>query len=849
MLAPLQQKGPIMPKQTAAMVPPEQGLTARLAANRLAKDGPNDLPQPPKRGIFRVVLDVLKEPMLALLLVGGAIYFALGSLPEALSLGVFACLSIGITVFQQARSEKVLSALRDLTSPKASVLRDGAVLDIPAREVVVGDTLMLIEGRRIAADALLSHGAEVTVDTSLLTGESAPQHLAFGGKNAQVFSGSLVVGGSGLAHVTATGPRSEIGKIGAALAAPNFDAPVLQRQMRRLVWWFALIGGAVSLAVVLLQLLVRGSDPLAALLAGIAVGMAMLPEEFPMVMAVFLAMGARRMSRVGVLTRRASAIETLGAATVLCSDKTGTMTQNKMQIAQMILADGRSAAIGKGAPLPDFAALARAGSLACPALTFDPMEKAFLHLCPQPKGRLLRSYPFSHALLAMTQVWNLKGASHAYAKGAPEAIAALCNMPKGALQKDVDAMAAQGLRVLAVAVAKAPSDLPQTMAGFDFDFVGIVGLADPLRKGVAGAVKIAMGAGIRVVMITGDHPATARAIAAQAGLAAGDVLTGAELAGLSDKQLRKAVATAQIFARITPLDKLRIVQALRANGEIVAMTGDGVNDAPSLRAAHIGIAMGGRGTDVAREAAQIVLLDDDFGAIITTISLGRRIYANLRHAMSFILAVHVPIAGLALLPLLTGAPLLFGPIHIALLEMIIDPVSAFVFEAEKSSPDQMRAPPRPANEALLSPKTARVSLLQGLLAFLASAGVYEAALWAGLPDGEIRALTFVSLVCAIAALIFVNRASTRGFWAGFRRPNRTLFVVLGTLGSIIVLVMALAPARDLLGFELSTGFWPAVPAAAFAAVYVFGQLVRPVKVGNRTAANTDQGFARKGGAK
>lgn len=830
------------------MVPLEQGLTARQAAQRLAKDGPNDLPQPPKRGILAVVLDVLKEPMLVLLLVGGGVYFALGSLPEALSLAVFACLSIGITVFQQARSEKVLSALRDLTSPRASVLRDGAVLDIPVREVVVGDTLMLIEGRRIAADGALADGAEVTVDTSLLTGESAPQHLAFGKQNAQVFSGSLVVGGSGLAHVTATGPRSEIGKIGAALAAPNFDAPVLQRQMRRLVWWFAAIGGAVSLAVVLLQLFLRGSDPLAALLAGIAVGMAMLPEEFPMVMAVFLAMGARRMSWVGVLTRRASAIETLGAATVLCSDKTGTMTQNNMQIAAMVLADGRSTAVDGNAP-PNFAALALAGSLACPALTFDPMEKAFLQLCPQPKGRLLKTYPFSHALLAMTQVWQIKGTSHAYAKGAPEAIAALCHLPKGALQKDVDAMAAQGLRVLAVAVAKAPPDLPQKMTGFDFAFVGLVGLADPLRKGVAGAVKIATGAGIRVVMITGDHPATARTIAAQAGLAAGDVLTGETLKCLSDKHLRKAVKTAQIFARITPLDKLRIMQALRANGEIVAMTGDGVNDAPSLRAAHIGIAMGGRGTDVAREAAQIVLLDDDFGAIITTITLGRRIYANLRHAMSFILAVHVPIAGLALLPLLTGAPLLFGPIHIALLEMIINPVSAFVFEAEKSSPDQMRAPPRPANELLLSPKTACASLLQGLFAFLASAGVYEAALRAGLPDGEIRALTFVSLVCAIAALIFVNRASTRGFWAGFLRPNRTLFVVLGVLGSIIGLVMALRPARALLGFELSSGLWMAVPAAAFAAVYVFGQWVRPTPLAKRRVANTDQGFARKGSAK
>ncbi len=556
--------------------------------------------------------------------------------------------------------------------------------------------------------------------------------------------------------------------------------------------------------------------------------MAMLPEEFPMVMTVFLAMGAARLSKARVLTRRASAIETLGAASVLCSDKTGTMTQNRMALAQLELADGRFMAADTPLP-PAFAALAQAGSLACPALSLDPMELAFLRASPQSGGKMLCAYPFSHALLAMTQVWRKGKASRAYAKGAPEAIAALCHLPKGALDSAVQAMAAQGLRVLAVAVAVAPARLPPAQTGFDFAYLGLVGLIDPLRASVPQAVATAQGAGIRVVMITGDHPATARAIATQAGLGAGDVVTGDMLEDLSPAKLRKLVQTAPVFARITPDQKLRIVQALKAGGEVVAMTGDGVNDAPSLKAAHIGIAMGGRGTDVAREAAQIVLLDDDFGSIVTTIVLGRRIYVNLRKAMGFIMAVHVPIAGLALLPLAMAAPLLFGPLHIALLEMIIDPVCALVFEAEDAEAGLMQAKPRPAAENLLTKSIGLSSLGDGAVTLAVVAGVYLAAPSFGLDSDQQRALVFLSLVAGVVALIFVNRTGARGVLAAFARPNATLGWVLGVLGAILTLAMALPQARALLGFALPPAAFFAVPLGVFALLLAALQLLKPRK--------------------
>jgi Ca2+-transporting ATPase len=786
------------------------GLGDDEAKARFAVEGPNELAQADRRTVTRIALEVLREPMLVLLLGGGIVYLALGDVKESGILLAFACFSVVVTVFQEARTERVLAALRDLTSPRALVIRDGTRVRIAGREVVRGDLVVLGEGDRVPADARLLSAQDLQADESLLTGESVPVRKRAspdapaaaarpGGDDLPfVYAGSLVVRGSGTAEVTATGPRSEIGRIGQSLGALETAAPHLQTQTRKLVRVFAIGGAAVSLLVVVLYGTLRGGW-LDAALAGIAVGMSMLPEEFPVVLTVFMAMGAWRISQARVLTRRASAIEALGSATVLCVDKTGTLTENRMTIAELRLADGASVAVHTDrSELPDpFRALVVAGMRASAPDPFDPMEKAFHALArpagATPPGRPLKAYPLRPDCLAMTNVWV--GASEREpfeiaAKGAPEAIAGLCRLDADArarLKEAVDEMAAAGLRILGVAKATfAGTTLPETQQGFDFAFVGLVGLSDPLRASVPAAIRECRTAGIRVVMITGDYPATARAIARSAGLDADDLVTGEQLATFSDADMALRVGKTTVFARIMPEQKLRIVEALKANGEVVAMTGDGVNDAPSLKAADIGVAMGGRGTDVAREASSIVLLDDDFGSIVATVRLGRRIYDNLRKAMSFIFAVHVPIAGLALLPLLFGLPILLGPMHIAFLEMVIDPVCSLVFEAEGEEDDVMNRRPRDPAESLFPATMIAWSLVQGVLAFCLVAGIFAVATYRGMPVDEVRALTFFALVTTIVALILVNRSTSASLRKAIRRPNLALAVVLPLVAGMLL---------------------------------------------------------------
>ncbi len=797
-----------------------QGLTASEALARLKAEGFNELPRAGKRSIVRLIIEVLREPMLLLLLAGGAIYFALGDHGEAVLLIAFASISILITIVQEARTERVLESLRDLTSPRALVIRDGERIRIAGRDVVRGDLIVLSEGDRVAADGTLVQCDDLLLDESLLPGESVPvRKLATlpdaesgpphtGGDDLPfVFSGTLVVRGNGIAEVTSTGIGTEIGRIGQSLRTLETETPRLQRQTRRLVTIFAIAGAVVIALTVLLYALTRGGW-LQGLLAGIALGMSMLPEEFPVVLTVFLAMGAWRISQARVLTRRASAIESLGAATVLCTDKTGTLTQNRMTVARLVLPDGTQVTPGPSErAAPAFHTLVETGVLASAPQPFDPMEKALHTLGPDAGAgqRLVQTYGLRPDLLAVTNVW--RGTGHectAAAKGAPETIGMLCHMSAdelAALRERVDALAREGLRVLGVARATAvPDDLPESQSDFAFGFCGLIGFADPLRPEVKNAVGDCRSAGIRVIMITGDYPATASAIARQAGINPERILTGAELKGMNDSVLADAARGPTAFARIAPAQKLRIVNALKQDGQIVAMTGDGVNDAPSLKAAHIGIAMGGRGTDVAREASSIVLLDDDFGSIVKAIRLGRRIYDNLRKAMSFILAVHVPIAGLALLPLVTGMPLLFGPVHIAFLEMIIDPVCSLAFEAETEERNVMQRPPRSPEEPLLPKALVLWSAMQGGLALLLCGAVMVTANAWGMPENEVRALTFFSLVLVIISLIFVNRSFTSSLVEAFTRPNRVLALIILFVTAVLALSLAWPAAASLFRF-------------------------------------------------
>jgi Ca2+-transporting ATPase len=804
------------------------GLSDSEAQARLAAEGPNELPQPDRRTPLRIVLEVLREPMFSLLLGGGAIYLLLGDFREALILLVFAGLSIVITVIQETRTERVLEALRNLASPRALVIRDGKRKRIAGRDVVRGDLILLSEGDRVPADARLIESSDLQVDESLLTGESVPvgklasqtpirQPIpAPGGEDSPyVYSGSLLVRGSGHAEVVATGPKSEMGKIGQLLHGLDTEPPKLQMQTRNLVRLAAIGGGAVSLFVMVLYGLFRGGW-LEALLAGITIGMSMLPEEFPVVLTVFMAMGAWRISRARVLTRRSTAIEALGSATVLCTDKTGTLTENRMSVAELRTEDSgwrRGDGVSAG---ESFRELIIHGVLASAPEAVDPMERAIGDLAQTSLGqetqkvlagwKLVKTYGLRPELLALTQVWqpDNSGPPIVGAKGAPEAIARLCCLSSSKfadLQASVDAMAEDGMRVLAVARATyAGAELPDTPAEFAFSLVGLVGFADPLRASVPAAVAQCQSAGVRVVMITGDYPTTAIAIARQAGLDTTGAVTGDRINELDEATLTSISRDSNIFARIVPEQKLRIVQALKADGEIVAMTGDGVNDAPSLKAAHIGVAMGGRGTDVAREASSIVLLDDDFGSIVTAIRLGRRIYDNLRKAMTFIVAVHVPIAGLALLPLILGLPIIFSPIHVAFLELVIDPVCSLGFEAEREEDDVMRRPPRSPAEPLLSPRLIAWGIVQGAFAFVMAGGMFVFAHRSGLPDDEVRALAFVSLILGIFSLVLVNRSFSPSLKSALVRPNPALVSIVFGVGAVLGLCLTVLPVREVFRF-------------------------------------------------
>ena len=786
------------------------GLTSDQAAQQLVHDGANTLDAAQRRSFSARLWGLFQEPMFALLVLASAVYLVLGNLTEGLTLFVFVLAVLGLTFYQEGKSEAAIDALRQLSQPYVQVMRDGHRLSVPSRDVVVGDLLYICEGDRIAADAWVLHADQLQVDESLLTGESLAVtkigsaldegsiriQQPGGDELAVVFGGTFVIRGQGVARVTATGMRSQMGRIGASLNQIETTLTPLQKQTTHLVKVLAWISFFLC-ALMILTLGLRDGAWLPALLSGIALAMALLPEEYPVVLAIFPALGAHRLAKDGVLTRRINAIETLGTTTVLCTDKTGTLTENRMKVEALAVGPAAASRIFKvnGESLPeDFHGLVEHAILASAPHPFDPMEVAF-HELGQTLLRdtehlhrdwtLVQTYALSPALRAMSHVWRAKeGAAHIVsAKGAPEAVMSLCHLStelQAQWEGVVHAMAADGLRVLAVARGQFAGDVwPKSEHDFVFEWLGLIGLRDPLRAEIPQAIADCYSASIQVIMITGDYPQTARAIANQAGLSDGDTLTGDAVDAMSDDALSACLQTVSVCARISPHQKLRIVQALRRNGEVVAMTGDGVNDAPALRAAHVGIAMGTRGTDVAREASSLVLVDDNFASIVKGIRLGRRIFGNLQKSMAYIFAIHIPIAGLALVPMVFSLPPLLMPLHIALLELIVDPSCSIAFENESAEADVMHRPPRHTWVPIFGFKQILASFFQGLCVLTATSVVY----WMSLPltaDAQ-RAMVLITLVVANAMLIVANGA----------RNSVAIWVIGGAL--VLVLLCVYVP--------------------------------------------------------
>ena len=832
-----------------------QGLDAEEARLRLARFGPNRMPDGGRRGFWRILRGVLTEPMFLLLVLAALLYLALGDPAEGALLGGFAGVTIGLVVMQERRSERALDALRALAAPHAVVVRDGHPQRVAAADVVPGDLLIVDEGERVAADGIVLAAQALAIDESLLTGESVPVQkrarrdddpaepdLAPGGEDQPcVYAGTLVVNGEGRVRVTRTGAATRAGAIGRSLVAIDTEATRLQRQTGRLVRLFGVLAGAVSLGLLLVHGLGRGNWS-EGLLSAIALAMAMLPEEFPLALSVFFALGAWRLAKIKVLARRAAVIETLGAATVLCVDKTGTLTENRMRVHG--LDDGHATWTvhpPASALTPDLQHLLAQAHLATRRQTFDPMDRAVDTLADAALAesllhhdwRLEKQYGLTSALPAMSQLWrDDDGALHVAAKGAPEAIAELCRLPeseRAALRARIARYADQGLRVLAVAAGRFQGEpAPEDMRDFDFLWLGLVAFEDPLRASVPQAIAEARAAGIAVCMITGDHPATARAIAREAGLDHDrEVLTGPELARLDDTALADRLATTSVFARIQPEQKLRLVDALKARGEVVAMTGDGVNDAPALKSAHIGIAMGERGSAVAREAAAIVLLDENFARIVDAVRLGRRIFDNLRKVMLYIVAIHVPIAGLAMLPLLAGFPPMLLPAHVVLTEMIIDPMCTVAFENEPDEAGLMARPPRPLSEPLIGRVQLLIGLAQGAVLLLVCLGLYVHLIRDGAATELARTLAFVALTAGNLMLV---RANARHRAAAHAHGGRGYWIIVLAATSTVALCIGVPALRDLFGFAAPE---PAALATAIGLGLLGGASLLPFKASAR----------------
>jgi Ca2+-transporting ATPase len=782
------------------------GLSQQEAERRLRQFGPNVMASRPHRGVGRIARETLREPMFLLLLAAAALYLLFGDLAEGLFLSAGALLSFGLVIVQEARSERALQALNRLAEPKARVVREGIARTIAARELVPGDVVLVAEGGRVPADATLIEGDALEIDESLLTGEAAACTKVPLGRESGVekpgetsgsalFASTLVLRGQGVAEISRTGSSTGVGRIGAALRDIEEQPTLVQRDVRLLIGRIGVLAVLFCVIVAIIYGLVR-HDWFQGALSGLTLAISLIPEEFPMVLVIFTALGAWRLARHKVLVRRSAVIETLGATTLLCVDKTGTITENRMAL-RTIWRTGTAHDLSEEL-LAEPRAVIEAAQLASAVRPHDPMDLA-VHRAAGPRegARLLRSYPLRPEFLAVVQVWQdpESGGVIYAAKGAPETILDLCQAQehsRKAAEEAIRLMGSQGMRVLGVATARtADHGLGPHEPRYSFE--GLLGFEDPVRADVPAALELARTAGVEVAMMTGDYAATALAVAREAGIAtAAGVLTGADAEQAAD------ISQIRVFARVMPEQKLSLVRRFQALGHIVAMTGDGVNDAPALAAAQVGIAMGERGTDVAREAADLILLDDRFASIVNGIGLGRRIFANLRRAMTYIAAIHIPVAGLALLPLLLGLPPMLYPMHLVLLELIIDPTCSIVFEAEPSEADAMARPPRRADERLFGRSQIALACLQGLVLLAGVLGAYAWFNGNGAGEGEARAVGFLALICghlSLAAAMLTSRSRVSGglHW-------RIFLLIAGAATALLALMLTVPVLLEIMRF-------------------------------------------------
>ncbi|SHL19851.1 Ca2+-transporting ATPase [Anaerocolumna jejuensis DSM 15929] len=818
------------------------GLTTAEAKQLQQQFGKNELIPQKTESFFNKALHIICEPMFLLLIVAAIIYFILGEPRDGAIMLIFVISIISIDVIQEWKTDKTLSALKDLSAPNITVIRNGKEMVIASVDLVPGDLMMVYEGVKIPADGAVVKCNDLCVDESSLTGEAegvwkvATDNVELSDdywRKDYCYAGTLVTQGIGIINVDKIGAATEYGKIGVNVAAALDEPTPLQKQTGRLVKTCAGIAGVLFVLVGVVTYFnlpdhTLGARLIESILSGITLAMAMIPEEFPVIMTVFLSMGAWRLAKEQSLVRKLPSVETLGSVSILCVDKTGTITMNQMTVQYTWAFDG------------DEHALLETMGFGCETDAYDPMEKAMLACCDSHgiskahlfSGELVMEYAFTNELKMMGHVWRKNGKLVIAAKGSPEQILTICSLSdqeKEIAMRKVTEMSKEGLRVIAVATAVPATELeiPATITECSLSLCGLIGLADPPRESVKADIAICRKAGIRVVMITGDNGITASSIAKKIGMEHSDnIITGDMLNEMSDKELKKAVKDVSIFSRVIPEHKMRIVKAFKENSEIVAMTGDGVNDAPALKYADIGIAMGKRGSEVSREAADLILMDDNFTTIVETVKDGRRIYDNIRKAFGYVFTIHIPIAFASLIaPILGVAPsaLMLLPLHVVLLELLIDPTCSIILERQPAETDIMERKPRDPKEKLLSMRTMLKSILQGITIFTASFGTYFTVLASNPVNAPVaRAMGLTIVMLSNLLLVQVNSSDKDFAYQSFSRLSKDPVMWISNIGTMLMLVIILyTPLSGLLKLApLSAGqFFCSMGIAALAVLW------------------------------
>lgn len=796
------------------------GLTTEQVRDAREKYGYNKLEFKKENPFITGLKSLATEPMVILLLVTSSIYFISGEIGDGVFLAVAIVLVGSISLYQDSRSRNALEKLKQFTLPSCKVIRDGKVVEIHSDTLVMGDYMMVEEGTIIAADGTIVHSNDFSVNESLLTGESLSVIKDAEKENNSIFGGTTVVSGLAIARITAIGNQTRLGKIGKSLEGIAEESTPLEIQIENFVKKMVIAGVTVFLVVWGFNY-INSSDLLDSLLKALTLAMSILPEEIPVAFTTFMALGAWRLMKKGVVVKQMKTVETLGGATVICVDKTGTITQNKMELAKIYVMSSRKISAADESLGEEEKQLIRMAMWASEPIPFDPMEvelhkkyQLLFSIDERSNYRMIHEYPLSGKPPMMTHVFANNSAQRIIAaKGAPEALMAISGLSAIDRQKIecvIDEFSGEGYRVLAVGESKYNESIfPPQQQDFNFVFIGLVAFYDPPKQNINRVFGHFDAAGIKVKIITGDNAATTMAIAKQIGFKNyNKSLSGDDLMMLTEEKLKETVMSVNVFTRMFPEAKLRIINALKSKNEIVAMTGDGVNDAPALKASHIGVAMGKKGTEIAKQAASLILVDDDLGKMVDAIAAGRKIYANLKKAIQYIISIHIPIILTVFLPLALGwiYPNIFSPVHVILLELIMGPTCSIIYENEPMEKNTMLQKPRPFTTTFFNTKELLTSVIQGLLITIGVLFAYQFAVSQGYSESLTRAMVFTTLISSNVSLTLVNRSFYYSVFSTLKYQNNLVLIVIVITIVATTMMLYIQPLSDFFGFEsLSLG--------------------------------------------